>query len=172
MLGLNKLVWIGIAMAVLQQFVGINFFTTSVITSVINVVMTFLAILFVDKVGRRKLLLVDSVGMFVGLVLAAVAFSQQIGTGGNVSLPAPYGILALIGANLFVIFFAATWGPILWVMLGEMFPNRMRVLALGIGTAANWVANFITSSSSIPLVSGTWHRTKKNEITATNANAA
>ncbi len=163
-LGLRRLVWVGIGLAALQQFVGINAifyysttlwqsvgfsesqsFTTSVITSIINVVMTFGAILFVDKVGRRKLLLIGSVGMFVGLLLAAIAFSQQVGTGDNITLPGPFGVLALIGANLFVIFFAATWGPILWVMLGEMFPNRIRAQALGIGTAANWVANFIVS---------------------------
>ncbi|MBT1193103.1 sugar porter family MFS transporter [Rhodococcus kroppenstedtii] len=162
--GLQPLVWIGIIMAVLQQFVGINAifyysttlwksvgfsesqsFTTSVITSVINVVMTFVAILFVDRIGRRNLLMAGSIGMFVGLLLAAVAFSQQIGSGDDVSLPEPWGVVALIGANLFVVFFAATWGPVMWVLLGEMFPNRMRAMALGIGTAANWVANFVIS---------------------------
>jgi sugar porter (SP) family MFS transporter len=162
--GLHPLVWVGIVMAVLQQFVGINAifyysttlwksvgftedqsFTTSVITSVINVAMTFVAILFVDRVGRRNLLMAGSIGMFVGLVMAAVAFSQQIGSGDNVSLPSPWGVVALIGANLFVIFFASTWGPVMWVLLGEMFPNRMRAMALGIGTAANWIANFVIS---------------------------
>ncbi|MGB6180971.1 MAG: sugar porter family MFS transporter [Rhodococcus sp. (in: high G+C Gram-positive bacteria)] len=162
--GLQPLVWVGIIMAVLQQFVGINAifyysttlwksvgftesqsFTTSVITSIINVAMTFVAILFVDRVGRRNLLMAGSIGMFVGLMLAAVAFSQQIGTGDDVSLPEPWGVVALVGANLFVIFFASTWGPIMWVLLGEMFPNRMRAMALGIGTAANWIANFVIS---------------------------
>ena len=162
--GLHPLVWVGITMAVLQQFVGINAifyysttlwrsvgftedqsFTTSVITSIINVAMTFVAILFVDRVGRRNLLMAGSIGMFVGLMMAAVAFSQQIGTGDDVSLPSPWGVVALIGANLFVIFFASTWGPIMWVLLGEMFPNRMRAMALGIGTAANWIANFVIS---------------------------
>ncbi|GGG00502.1 MFS transporter [Rhodococcoides trifolii] len=162
--GLHPLVWVGIVMAVLQQFVGINAifyysttlwksvgftedqsFTTSVITSVINVAMTFVAILFVDRVGRRNLLMAGSIGMFVGLIMAAVAFSQQIGSGDEVSLPSPWGVVALIGANLFVVFFASTWGPVMWVLLGEMFPNRMRAMALGIGTAANWIANFVIS---------------------------
>lgn len=162
--GLHPLVWVGMGLAMLQQFVGINAifyysttlwksvgfsenqsFTTSVITSVVNVVMTFVAILFVDRLGRRKLLLSGSAGMFVGLLMACIAFTQQIGEGDNVSLPGSWGVLALVGANLFVVCFAATWGPIMWVMLGEMFPNRMRAIALGLCTAVNWVANFVVS---------------------------
>ncbi|SED10194.1 MFS transporter, sugar porter (SP) family [Rhodococcus pyridinivorans] len=175
--GLQPLVWVGITMAVFQQFVGINAifyysttlwksvgftenqsFTTSVITAVINVVMTFVAILFVDKIGRRPLLMTGSIGMFVSLLLAAIAFSQAVGNGEDVELPAPWGALALVGANAFVIFFAATWGPIMWVMLGEMFPNRMRAVALGISTAANWIANFTVTLAFPPLTSavGLW----------------
>jgi SP family sugar:H+ symporter-like MFS transporter len=175
--GLQPIVWVGITMAVLQQLVGINAifyysttlwrsvgfsedqsFTTSVITAVINVVMTFVAILFVDRIGRRKLLMAGSIGMFGGLVMASVAFSQATGSGDDVTLPAPWGAIALIGANLFVIFFASTWGPIMWVMLGEMFPNRMRAMALGIGTAANWMANFAVTLAFPPLTSsvGLW----------------
>lgn len=175
--GLQPIVWVGITMAVLQQLVGINAifyysttlwrsvgftedqsFTTSVITAVINVAMTFVAILFVDRIGRRKLLMAGSIGMFVGLVMASVAFSQATGSGDEVSLPSPWGAIALVGANLFVIFFASTWGPIMWVMLGEMFPNRMRAMALGIGTAANWIANFAVTLAFPPLTSsvGLW----------------
>jgi sugar porter (SP) family MFS transporter len=162
--GLHPLVWVGMGLAVLQQFVGINAifyysttlwqsvgfteaqsFTTSVITAVVNVVMTFVAILFVDRLGRRKLLMSGSAGMFVGLLLACIAFTQQIGSGDEVSLPAGWGVLALVGANLFVVCFAATWGPIMWVMLGEMFPNRMRAIALGLCTAVNWIANFVVA---------------------------
>ncbi|AZG48725.1 sugar porter family MFS transporter [Gordonia insulae] len=178
--GLHPLVWVGIWIAIFQQFVGINAifyysttlwksvgfstdqaFTTSVITSAINVGMTFVAILFVDRLGRRNLLLVGSVGMFIGLVMACIAFTQasykQTGmvgdvacTPGNTSkdcltLAGNWGVVALIGANLFVVAFAATWGPVMWVMLGEMFPNRIRGVALGVCTAANWLANFTIS---------------------------
>lgn len=166
--GLHPLVWVGIWLAIFQQFVGINAifyysttlwksvgfdtgqaFTTSVITSAINVGMTFVAILFVDRIGRRKLLLIGSVGMFVGLLMACVAFTQSVTKVVNdvaeVSLPNPWGVLALIGANMFVVFFAATWGPVMWVMLGEMFPNRIRGVALGVCTAVNWIANFTIS---------------------------
>ncbi|MDL9935694.1 sugar porter family MFS transporter [Gordonia sp. ABSL1-1] len=178
--GLHPLVWVGIWLAVFQQFVGINAifyysttlwqsvgfsesasFKTSVITAVINVVMTFVAILFVDRIGRRKLLLIGSVGMFIGLLMACVAFTQstykQSGSVGDVlceagnttkeclTLDDPWGVLALIGANLFVVAFAATWGPVMWVMLGEMFPNSIRGVALGVCTAVNWIANFTIS---------------------------
>ena len=168
--GLQPIVWVGIFMAIFQQFVGINAifyysttlwksvgftenesFTTSVITSIINVGMTFVAILFVDRIGRRILLMVGSLGMFVSLLMAAIAFSQATGSGDDVVLPSPWGAVALIGANLFVIFFASTWGPVMWVMLGEMFPNNMRAYALGISTAANWIANFTVTLAFPPL---------------------
>jgi MFS family permease len=116
-----------------------------VITSVINVVLTFVAIFFVDRVGRKALLLWGSGGMFVGLVLAAISFSQAHGSGANITLPQPWGVIALIGANLFVVFFAATWGPVMWVVLGEIFPNRIRGLGLGIAAAFNWIFNFLVT---------------------------
>lgn len=163
-LGLQPILWIGIGMAAFQQLVGINAifyysttlwksvgfsasdsFVTSVITAIINVVLTFVAIFFVDKVGRKALLLWGSGGMFVGLVLAAISFSQAHGSGANITLPQPWGVIALIGANLFVVFFAATWGPVMWVVLGEIFPNRIRGLGLGIAAAFNWIFNFLVT---------------------------
>jgi SP family sugar:H+ symporter-like MFS transporter len=162
--GLQPILWVGMAIAALQQLVGINAifyysttlwksvgfsesdsFTTSVITSIINVAMTFVAIFFVDRVGRRRLLLIGSVGMSVGLLAATLAFLQAQGTGEELTLPGAWGPIALVGANLFVIFFAATWGPVMWVTLGEMFPNRIRSIALGVATMVNWVFNFIVT---------------------------
>ncbi|WP_030900727.1 sugar porter family MFS transporter [Streptomyces sp. NRRL F-5126] len=167
--GLHPLVWVGIIMAALQQLVGINAifyysttlwqsvgfsesssFTTSVITAAINVVMTVVAMFFIDRVGRRRLLTIGSIGMFCSLLLTAIAFSQQHGSGKSVSLPHPYGPLALVGANAFVVFFALSWGPVMWVMLAEMFPNRMRAMALAIGTASNWIFNFIVTFAFEP----------------------
>lgn len=176
-LGLQPILWVGMAIAALQQLVGINAifyysttlwqsvgfsesdsFTTSVITSIINVGMTFVAIFFVDKVGRRKLLLIGSAGMFVGLLAATLSFAQATGSGEEVSLPGVWGPVALVGANLFVIFFAATWGPVMWVTLGEMFPNKIRSIALGVATMVNWIFNFIVTLA-FPWVSqnlGVW----------------
>ncbi|GAA4734964.1 sugar porter family MFS transporter [Amnibacterium soli] len=168
-LGLQPVVWAGIVLSVLQQFVGINVifyysttlwnavgfkdsFAISVISAVINVAVTFVAIAIVDKVGRRPMLLAGSAGMVIALAAVAISFSQaQTGSGGAVSLPNPWGIVALVGANLFVISFGATWGPLVWVLLGEMFPNRIRAKALGVAAAAQWIANFAVTLTFPPL---------------------
>lgn len=165
-LGLKPIVWVGILLAVFQQFSGINVIfyysttlwrsvgfaesealTTSVITSVVNIVVTIVAILLVDKVGRRPLLLVGSMGMAVTLAALAVAFSQARVVDGETTLDQPWGMIALIAANGFVVFFGATWGPIMWVMLGEMFPNAIRATAVSVASAFNWVANFAVSTT-------------------------
>ena len=176
-LGLQPILWVGMAIAAFQQLVGINAifyysttlwqsvgfsesdsFTTSVITSVVNVVMTLGAIAFVDRIGRRKLLMIGSAGMFVGLLAATVSFFQAEDINGEISLPGIWGPVALVGANLFVVFFAATWGPVMWVTLGEVFPNNIRSLALGLGAMVNWIFNFIVTLA-FPWVSdnfGVW----------------
>jgi MFS transporter, SP family, sugar:H+ symporter len=163
--GLQPIVWVGIIMAVFQQFVGINVifyysttlwqavgfkasqsFLISTISSGINLVMTFVAIWLVDRIGRRPLLIAGSAGMTISLVMVAIAFSQStVGSSGTPSLPGAWGPIALVFANLFVISFSATWGPLMWVLLGEMFPTRIRATALGIGSAANWIANFVVT---------------------------
>ena len=175
--GLQPILWVGMAIAAFQQLVGINAifyysttlwksvgfsesdsFTTSVITSVVNVVMTLVAIAFVDRIGRRKLLMIGSAGMFVGLLAATVSFFQAEDVAGEISLPGIWGPVALVGANLFVVFFAATWGPVMWVTLGEVFPNNIRSLALGLGAMVNWIFNFIVTLA-FPWVSdnfGVW----------------
>jgi SP family sugar:H+ symporter-like MFS transporter len=163
-LGLAPVVWIGLALSVFQQFVGINVifyysttlwnavgfkdsFLISVISSVINVAVTFIAIAFVDKVGRRPMLLAGSAGMAITLALMAISFSQAQTSDGAVTLPQPWGIIALLAANGFVIAFGATWGPLVWVLLGEIFPNRIRAKALGVAASAQWIANFLITVS-------------------------
>ncbi|MEJ5915887.1 sugar porter family MFS transporter [Pseudokineococcus sp. 1T1Z-3] len=163
-LGLQPIVWTGIVLSVLQQFVGINVifyysttlwqsvgfdegdsFTISVGTAVLNVLVTFIAVAFVDKVGRRKLLMAGSLGMVAGLGAVTVAFTQAAVVPGteDVSLSGVWGPVALVGANLFVIAFGASWGPVVWVLLGEMFPNRIRAAALAVAASAQWAANFV-----------------------------
>ncbi len=164
--GLLPIVWIGILLSVFQQFVGINVifyysttlwqavgfdeddsFTVSTITSITNVVVTFVAIALVDKVGRRPMLLIGSVGMTISLGLMAIAFTQSTGSGDDLTLTGAWANIALVSANAFVVFFGATWGPLVWVLLGEMFPNRIRAAALGVAAAAQWIANFIVSQT-------------------------
>jgi SP family sugar:H+ symporter-like MFS transporter len=127
-------------------------FMISTITSITNVLVTFIAIALIDKVGRRPLLLTGSFGMAVTLGVMALAFTQSTGTGDELTLDGSWGVIALIAANLFVVFFGATWGPLVWVLLGEMFPNRIRAAALGVAAAAQWIANFVITVSFPPLL--------------------
>ena len=169
-LGLKPIVWIGIILSVFQQFVGINvifYYSTSlwkavgftesnsllitVITSVTNVVVTIVAILLVDRVGRRPILLTGSVGMALSLALMAVSFAFATKSGDAVSLPNPWGPVALVAANAFVVFFGASWGPLVWVLLGEIFPSRIRGAALGVAASAQWIANFLVTVSFPPM---------------------
>lgn len=166
LLGLKPIVWIGIAAGMLQQFVGINAifyysttlwqsvgftesdsFTISVVTGLINIAVTFIAIGLVDRIGRRRLLMIGSIGMVVTLATLAIAFSQSVDVNGAPSLPEPWGPIALVAANLYVVFFGATWGPVLWVLLGEIFPTRLRGKAMGVATGMHWIANFIVSTT-------------------------
>ncbi|GAA4707616.1 MFS transporter, sugar porter (SP) family [Promicromonospora umidemergens] len=170
-LGLKPIVWVGILLSVFQQFVGINVifyysttlwqavgfdesraFLVSTFTAVTNVAVTFIAIALIDKVGRRPLLLIGSAGMTVSLGLMAVAFTQATGTGNDISLSGPWGVIALICANAFVVFFGASWGPLVWVLLGEMFPNRIRAAALGVAAAMQWIANFAITMTFPPML--------------------
>lgn len=170
-LGLKPIVWVGILLSVFQQFVGINVifyysttlwqavgfdesraFLVSTITAVTNVAVTFIAIALIDKVGRRPLLLIGSAGMTVSLGLMAIAFTQATGTGSDISLSGPWGVTALVCANAFVVFFGASWGPLVWVLLGEMFPNRIRAAALGVAAAMQWIANFAITMTFPPML--------------------
>ncbi|WP_344886078.1 sugar porter family MFS transporter [Zhihengliuella alba] len=174
---LLPIVWVGILLSVFQQFVGINVifyysntlwksvgfaesasFTISVVTSIVNIAVTIVAILLVDKIGRKLLLLIGSAGMAVGLLTMAISFSQAIVTpatepGGEavVDLPQPWGIIALIAANVFVVAFGMSWGPVVWILLGEMFPNRLRAVALSVAASAQWLANFVITYTFPPL---------------------
>ncbi|MGA9382653.1 MAG: sugar porter family MFS transporter, partial [Phormidium sp.] len=165
--GLLPIVWVGIGLSIFQQFVGINviFYYSSVlwrsvgfseadslwitvITSITNIVTTLIAIAFVDKFGRKPLLLLGSIGMFLTLgTMAAVFASAPLDAAGNPNLTGTPGLIALLAANLYVFCFGFSWGPIVWVLLGEMFNNRIRGAALSVAAAMQWIANFIVSTT-------------------------
>jgi MFS transporter, SP family, sugar:H+ symporter len=164
--GLLPIVWIGILLSVFQQFVGINvifYYSTTlwrsvgfdesnallitVITSVTNIVTTLIAIALIDKIGRRPLLIIGASGMVVTLGTLAFCFSQATGSGDNLRLEGAYGTTALIAANLYVVAFGMSWGPVVWVLLGEMFNNRIRATALAVAAAAQWIANWLVSTT-------------------------
>jgi SP family sugar:H+ symporter-like MFS transporter len=166
----RPIVWIGIGLAVFQQFVGINvvFYYGAVLWQavgfgesdalLINVVSGALsigavaaALVLVDRIGRKPLLVIGSIGMSITLALVVVAFA----TGSLVADPVTgeetlqlsdaMGMMALIAANAYVVFFNASWGPVMWVMLGEMFPNQIRGLGLAVAGLAQWGANFLVT---------------------------
>ncbi|HCP96352.1 MAG TPA: MFS transporter, partial [Pseudoalteromonas sp.] len=158
----HPIVWVGVALSVFQQFVGINvvFYYGSelwqaagfdesqslfinVLAGTTNILSTFIAIALVDKVGRKPLLLVGSLGMFISLSALTYTFgSAGLDEAGKLALSENMGTFALIMANLFVVFFGLSWGPIVWVLLGEMFNNRIRGAALAVAASAQWIANF------------------------------
>lgn len=165
-LGLMPIVWIGIGLSVFQQFVGINVifyysnilweavgfseqdsFKITVITAVVNILTTIVAIATVDRLGRRPLLLIGSTGMAITLTVMAVIFGTAPVVNGEPQLLGATGIIALIAANLFVVAFGMSWGPVVWVLLGEKFPNRIRAAALSVAAAAQWVANWVITMS-------------------------
>ena len=160
--GIYGIVWVGLGLSIFQQFVGINviFYYSNVlwqavgfsadesavytvITSVINVLTTLIAIALIDKIGRKPLLLIGSTGMAITLITMAIIFANATLVDGKPSLPGASGVIALIAANLFVVAFGMSWGPVVWVLLGEMFPNRIRAAALGFAAAGQWAANWV-----------------------------
>jgi sugar porter (SP) family MFS transporter len=170
--GLLPIVWVGILLSVFQQFVGINVIfyysttlwravgfsedtalLTSVVTSVTNILTTLIAIMLIDRIGRRPLLLIGAAGMVVTLATLAFCFATASGSGDDLSLGPVAGKVALVAANLYVVSFGMSWGPVVWVMLGEMFNNRIRATALAVAAAAQWLANWLISTT-FPALAG------------------
>ena len=172
--GLLPIVWVGIGLSVFQQFVGINvifYYSTvlwqaagfssstslliTVITGAVNIVTTLVAIASIDRFGRKPLLIIGSVGMAVTLGALAVVFgTAALKTGPMGPMPVLTGAakpIALIAANVFVFAFGMSWGPVVWVLLGESFPNKIRAAALSLAAGAQWVANWVVTTSFPPL---------------------
>ncbi|MFA9391626.1 MAG: D-xylose transporter XylE [Prolixibacteraceae bacterium] len=146
---------IGILLSVFQQFVGINValyyaprifesmgagkdasMMQTVVMGLINVVFTVLAIMTVDKWGRKPLLMVGSVGMAVGMfAISGLAYFEIIGTS------------TLVFIIIYTASFMMSWGPICWVLISEIFPNKIRGRAIAIAVAAQWAANYFISST-------------------------
>jgi SP family xylose:H+ symportor-like MFS transporter len=154
---------IGIMLSVFQQFVGINVvlyyagnifrnmgastdssLLQTIIVGAVNLVFTIVAILTVDKFGRKPLMIIGSVGMAISmLALGATFYTQQV------------GIMALVFMLTYTASFALSWGPVCWVLLSEMFPNSIRG-AMSIAVAAQWIANWIVSLTFPMLNDNVW----------------
>jgi len=165
--GIRKVVWAGIMLAAFQQFVGINVifyygatlwqlagFTEAqslainIVSGAVSIAACLLTIAVIDKIGRKPILLIGSAGMAVTLFAMVYAFSHgSLDPKGNLVLSKDVGMIAVVAANLYVIFFNFSWGPVMWVMLGEMFPNQIRGSALAVCGFVQWFSNFLISFS-------------------------
>ncbi|BFI99338.1 D-xylose transporter XylE [Priestia megaterium] len=156
LLAYGKLVIVvGILLSVFQQFVGINValyyaprifesmgaakgssMLQTIIMGLVNVIFTVIAILTVDRLGRKPLLITGSIGMAIGMFgVASMAFSNIIGIG------------TLVFIIIYTASFMMSWGPICWVLISEIFPNKIRGRAVAIAVAAQWAANYFISST-------------------------
>ena len=162
----RRIVWIGIGLASFQQLVGINVvfyygavlwqavgFSESdallinVISGAVSIAACLVTIALVDRVGRKPILWVGSLGMALTLGLMAFAFSTASQVDGQFTLSDNMGVLALLAANAYVMIFNGSWGPVMWVMLGEMFPNQIRGSGLAIAGLSQWGVNFLITMS-------------------------
>ncbi|NII09366.1 sugar porter family MFS transporter [Oleiagrimonas sp. C23AA] len=170
----RPIVWVGIGLAAFQQLVGINVvfyygavlwqavgfseadaLLINVFSGALSIAACIGAMLMIDRVGRKPLLWGGSVGMAITLALVAYAFSTaHTGTHGQVALSGGIGVLALVAANAYVVCFNMSWGPVMWVMLGEMFPNQIRGSALAAAGAVQWIANFLITITFPILLAG------------------
>jgi SP family sugar:H+ symporter-like MFS transporter len=156
-------------LAVFQQFVGINtiiyyapttltdvgFGKTSaiyanLIIGVVNVLMTVIAIRIIDRVGRKPMLYAGVAGMVGSLLVLGISLSV-LATPHHPGDPA--AVITLICLGTFIASFAATWGPVVWVMIPEVLPLSLRGTAMGVAVFCNWGANFLVSQTFPPLLS-------------------
>ncbi len=151
---------IGTTLSVLQQFTGINavlyygadifekalgfgkedVLAQQILLAFVNLIFTFVAMFTVDKFGRKPLIYIGAIGMIVGFLLLGITLQQQ-----------SVGIISLLGVLIFIASFALSMGPVVWVLLSEMFPNKIRSVAMSIAVAAQWAANYVVSQS-FPIV--------------------
>ena len=158
--GVLIIIVIGSVLSILQQFTGINavlyygsdifekalgfgkedILLQQVLLAFINLVFTFIAMATVDKFGRKPLIYIGSLGMIIGFLLLGVTLQQQ-----------SIGFLSLLGVLIFIGAFAMSMGPVVWVLLSEMFPNKMRSVAMSVAVAAQWAANYFVTQT-FPMV--------------------
>jgi sugar porter (SP) family MFS transporter len=154
---------VGIVLAIAQQFVGVNTviyyaptilsdtgmnngaaLAATILVGVTNLVFTIVAVLLLDRVGRRALLITGTVGLLLGLLILGVYFTSS-------TLQNDYGWLALVGLVVFIASFAIGLGPVFWLMISEIFPVGVRSKAMSVCTIANWGANFLVAQTFLTL---------------------
>ncbi len=170
----RPIVWVGIGLATFQQLVGINVvfyygavlwqavgfsendaLLINVLSGALSIGACLVTVLLIDRIGRKPLLWIGSAGMAVSLAAVVVAFaSGSLDAAGKLQLSGAMGVLALVAANVYVVFFNISWGPVMWVMLGEMFPNQIRGSGLAVAGLFQWAANFLVTMTFPMLLAG------------------
>jgi MFS transporter, SP family, sugar:H+ symporter len=171
---IRPIVWVGVGLATFQQLVGINVvfyygavlwqavgfsendaLLINVLSGALSIGACLITVALIDRIGRKPLLWIGSLGMAVSLALLVVAFaSASLDASGKLALSPAMGVLALVAANVYVIFFNLSWGPVMWVMLGEMYPNQIRGSGLAVAGAAQWTSNFAITVTFPILLAG------------------
>ena len=162
---IGKRLLTGCCLQALQQLTGVNFifyygtqyfenagfrnpFIISVITNTVNVLSTFPGLYLVEKLGRRNLLLMGAIGMCTCQFIVAITGTVA----GTEDLPAQQAAIAFV--CIYIFFFASSWGPVAWVVTGELFPLKVRAKCLSMTTATNWLLNFAIAYSTPYMVDG------------------
>ncbi|MED1201813.1 sugar porter family MFS transporter [Heyndrickxia acidicola] len=148
---------VGAGLAIFQQIIGCNtvlYYAPTTFTNVglgssaailgtvgigvVNVIITAVAVSLIDKVGRKPLLLIGNAGMSISLFVLGIANAIMGHTAGA-------GWITVICLAVYIAFFSLSWGPVVWVMLSEIFPLSIRGIGMGIGSVVNWLANLVVS---------------------------
>ncbi len=166
-----SIIIIGTVLSALQQFTGINavlyygadifeqalgfgpedVLKQQILLATVNLIFTFIAMYAVDKFGRKPLLMIGGFGMLIGFLLMGFTLYlsdySNINAAGNPAISSAEGIVSLIGVLIFIASFAMSMGPVVWVILSEIFPNKIRSIAMSIAVAAQWLANYFVSQT-------------------------
>lgn len=161
----RPLLLVGAGLALAQQFIGVNTviyyaptilsdtgmgnsaaLAATMIVGLTNLLFTIVAVLLLDRVGRRTLLITGTLGILLSLVLLGVYFTSS-------KLQHDYGWLALAGLVMFIASFAIGLGPVFWLMISEIFPIGLRSPAMSVCTILNWGANFVVAQTFLTLSS-------------------
>lgn len=148
---------IGVGLAFFQQIIGCNtviYYTpttiantgfgksasilATIVIGIVNMLVTIVAIRIIDKIGRKKLLVIGNIGMSASLFIFWISSLMHFGSSVN-------AVLTVVFLGFYILFFGISWGPVMWVVLGEIFPLNVRGLGMGIGSLVNWLSNLIVS---------------------------
>ncbi len=153
--GINAVMYFGEVLWHKAGFTEQNALLINVTLGANLIVATLVSMALVDHLGRRPLLLAGGVIMTAMLAVLMAVFLLSDRQAGGTLAPSPLQtVIALTAEHLYIFCFGATWGPVTWVLLGEMFPNRMRGAALAVAAAVLWVSNFLVTFSFPALVEG------------------